>query len=272
MNKISVITVTYNSERTIKECLESIKKFSPESEIIVVDNGSNDRTLEIIESIGKKIKLIETGENLGFSKANNLGAKDAIGDYLVFLNPDAILTKNGDLESLKKILEKNPQYAILGPKLIYPDNALQPKARNLPTVFRAFEEYVLGLRGAYSFYEPKCQNFCEVESVNGACMIIRKELFNSIGGFDEKYFMYYEELDLCRKLRKLGKKIGFAPEAVVIHAEGISSGQNEKTAAIMKDSAKKYFGLLNYFLLQPIFFYNRILNRIRKTIGLRVYA
>lgn len=271
MKKISVITVTYNSERTIKDCLDSVLKYSEATDIIVVDNGSKDETLTVVKHYGKKVTLVEAGENLGFSKANNLGVKSADGEYLVFLNPDAMLTKTGDLEYMQKLLEANTDYGMLAPRLIYPDGSPQPRVRNLPTVLRALQEYILGIKGSYAFYEPECETLCEVESVIGACLMIGKDLFNRVGGFDEKYFMYYEDLELCKSVKQLGYEIGFVPDIVVEHAEG-GSGQNQKTNKLMQASAKKYFGLPIYYLLEAIFFYNRVINRIRKLTGQPVHV
>lgn len=271
MNKISVIIVTFNNERTIKECLSSLVKFSPDSEIIVVDNGSTDLTLKIVRGFQKRVTLIEAGHNLGFAKGNNLGVKAALGEYLVFLNPDAILTKAGDLEHLRELMEKNPECGLLGPKLIYPDKTPQPRVRNLPTIYRAFKEYILDKKGAYAFYEPRCQTLCSVESISGACMMIRKELFERVGGFDEKYFMYYEDLQICRCVRARGYKVGFVPEVTVEHAEGVS-GQSQKAKDLMQTSARKYFGFFSYYFLELIFFYNRLRNRIRRMLNLPVHA
>lgn len=271
MSKISVVTVTYNNESTIKDYLESIKNYSPKAEVIIVDNGSSDETLKIIRDFGGQVRLIEAGQNLGFSKGNNLGVKHASGEFLVFLNPDAFLMKKGDLEYLQKLGIENPQYGILAPKLIYADKTPQPRVRNLPTLERAFAEYVLGSKNAYSFYEPNCNNLCEVESVIGACLIIKKDLFLNAGGFNEKYFMYYEDLELCKSVKNLGYKIGFVPDIVVTHAEGVS-GKNQKTNKLMKGSAKKYFGLWTYSLLELIFFYNRVVNRLRKLVDKPVHV
>lgn len=249
--KISVIIVTFNNQRTIKDCLSSVLHLSGHLEIIVVDNSSADQTVEIIKSFGQKVKLIEPGTNLGFAKANNLGAKNAHGDYFIFLNPDTRIFKKGDLEKLAEVLQENPDYGLVGPKLIYPDGKIQAKARNLPTVKRAFEEYVLGRKGAYDFYQPRSSSLTEVESLTGACMVINKELFQMVGDFNEKYFMYFEDLALCQTIRKKGFKIGYDPEVVVEHAEGVS-GASVKTHDFLHTSAKKYHGYPNYWLIQGI--------------------
>ncbi|MFA5932963.1 MAG: glycosyltransferase [Microgenomates group bacterium] len=251
MNKTSIIIVTFNSARTIKACLNSVIRYSSEAEIIVVDNNSEDQTIDIVKAFGNKVKLANSGGNLGFAKANNLGVKSAGGDYLIFLNPDTKILEKGSLEKLKISMELNPEYGIIGPKLIYPDGTPQDRVRNLPTIARAFNEYFLNKKGEYDFYSPDCKSLCEVESIIGACIIIRKELFKKIGGFDEKYFMYYEDLELCRRVRELGFKVGFLPEITIEHAEG-KSGINQKTSQMLNESAQKYHSLVEYFLIQLI--------------------
>lgn len=251
MDKTSVVIVTFNSAKTIKVCLDSVIKFSSDCEIIIVDNNSTDDTCKIIQAFGSSVKLIEAGGNLGFAKANNLGVKSATGKYLIFLNPDTRILEKDSLDLLKESLEKNPEYGIIGPKLIYPDGLEQPRTRNLPTIKRAFQEYILGKKGDYDFYSPNYKTLCEVEAISGACIIIRKELFQKIGGFNKKYFMYFEDLELCKQVRYSGLKVGFSPEVTIEHAEG-KSGTNQKTSQMLHDSAKQYHGLISYFLIQTI--------------------
>lgn len=251
MNKTSIIIVTFNSARTIKNCLNSIMRSSTDCEIIVVDNNSEDETVKIIQRYGKKVNLIEAGANLGFAKANNLGVKSATGEYIIFLNPDTEVWGKDSLNKLRTALEENPEYGIIGPKLVYPDGTPQNRVRNLPTVFRAFKEYILGNKGEYDFYSPNCKTLCEVESIIGACMVVKKELFEKVGGFNEKYFMYFEDLELCKEIKSRGFKIGFLPEVTIEHAEG-KSGLNQKTFKLLQISSKQYHGLLNYFLINTI--------------------
>ncbi len=262
MNNISVVIVTFNNEKTIKTCLDSVTKYSPDSEIILVDNGSGDDTLKILRQFDERAKIIKAEENLGFSKANNLGVKESSGKYLVFLNPDAMLTQPYALDRLVEILEENNNLGIAGPRFVFPDGSIQPKVRNLPTVFQAFKEYILCIKGAYNFYEPKCVDVCEVESVNGACMVIDKDLFLKAGGFDEKYFMYFEDLALCRSVRELGYKVVFDHQVVIKHAEGVS-GLGQRTKDYLQDSSKKYHGILAYYLIELIFIPRRLLKKVQ---------
>lgn len=251
MGEISVVIVTFNNEKTIKECLGSLLKYSPGLEIIVIDNASIDKTCECIKQFFPQVLLIESSSNLGFGKANNLGAKRTKGEFLVFLNPDTILTEFGNLEKLKNVLIENPEYGLIGPKLSFPDNTYQKTVRRLPTVWGAFKEYILNIKGAYDFYDPQCTNLCEVESIVGACMIIRKDLFEEIEGFDEKYFLYFEDLELCRSVKNKGFKIGYLPEVEIKHLVG-ASGEGQKPSKFLHASAKKYHGLISYYFIQLI--------------------
>ncbi len=251
MNDISVIIVTFNSGETIKKCLSSVLENSPGTEIIVVDNNSSDNTVEIIKSFKEKVVLVEAGDNLGFSKSNNLGASFAKGNFLVFLNPDTEILERTSLERLRNVLVENSIFGLIGPKLVYPNGNVQKSVRNLPTVFLAFKEYILGEKGCYGFYLPEGEGLSEVESLVGACMVIRKETFDKAGKFNEKYFLYYEDLELCKSVRRLGLKVGFYSKVRIKHFEGIS-GKGQKTNNLLVQSAKRYHNPLEYFLIQII--------------------
>jgi len=247
---ISVIIVTYNNEKTIKKCIDAILKYSPGAEVIIVDNASEDRTCEIVGKF-RQVILIESTTNLGFAKANNLGIKKANGSFFVFLNPDAYLTNQGDLEKLRDALIENSDYGLIGPRLISLDGKVQKSVRRLPTAWKAFQEYILGTESAYDFYQPKCTHLCEVESVTGACMIVHENLFKKLKGFDEKYFLYFEDLELCKSVKNKGFKVGYLPEVKIQHLVGVS-GNKQPTSKFLHTSAKKYHGLINYYLIQLI--------------------
>lgn len=261
-SNISIIIVTYNSELTIKQCLESLLKFSPASQIVIVDNFSKDKTREIIKSFKIGVKLIESGLNLGFAKACNLAEKEATGDYLVFLNPDTVILEAGSLERLVKALEDNQQLGLVGPKLVYEDGSAQKTVRKLPTLAGAFKEYILGKKGEYDFYQPESLDLCKVESIVGACIVVKKQFFESIGGFNEKYFLYFEDLDLCRSIIKSGFKIGYFPGVKVEHMVG-ASGHGVPTNSLATASEKIYFGTIRFLLVELIFTINRIKNKLR---------
>lgn len=165
--KISFIIVTYNSEHHIQKCLASLLKNLPKrSEIMVCDNASSDRTLEKLQEFESKIKIIKSNINLGFSKANNLVAKQAKGEYLFLLNPDTEINFP-IFDELVNYYEDHENIGIIAPKLMMIDGKVQPSAKNLPTLLGAFNEYILDKKNSYSEYIPKSEEPIEVEAVYG---------------------------------------------------------------------------------------------------------
>lgn len=248
---ISIIIVTYNNKKTIKSCIDSVLKYTPGCEIIVVDNASKDNTVKLVKRYKQKVMVVKSNTNLGFSKGNNLGVRYTTCEYLVFLNPDTEVEEKEAFTKMKDVLEKNKNFGLIGPRFVYPDGSSQYTVRNMPTISAAFKQYILKVKGAYDFYDPNCVDLCEVESVVGACMIIKKDIFLKVGGFDEKYFLYYEDLDLCRKIRENGLKIGYLPSVNIKHILG-ASGTGNKTYQLLKESAKKYHGLFSYLIIRFI--------------------
>lgn len=225
---LSIIIISYNTQKITQDCLDSIYKTLNESklayEIIVVDNASNDGSVVMLKDYQKRhsnFKLIESHENLGFAKANNLGVKRAQGEYLLFLNSDIIVLDNAIDKLLKKIKQDN-SINFLGGKLYNRDMTPQASCGpfySLPIVFAA-----LFLKGDYwglTRFSPN--NFREVDWVSGACILTKKEFFNKLNGFDEKIFMYMDEIDLLYRAKKHGFKVYFEPQAHFIHLGSASS-------------------------------------------------
>lgn len=257
---LSVIIVTYNNAADITQCLKSVaQNVLIPHEIIIIDNNSSDDTLKRIKSSEIKVKLLSQTENLGFSKANNIGAESADGKYLLFLNPDTEIIDH----SINKITNpfiKN-DIGITAPQLVMLDDKVQLSVRRLPTLINSIREYWLGQKTSYDFYLPKSDQPTEVEAVVGAAILISKKLFLQVQGFDEKFFMYYEDLDLCRKVRKHGYKILYLPNVQIKHKVGSSSGTNPKSLEYFKQSAQKYHGFFNYFAIQYVIKISQIINK-----------
>lgn len=259
MIELSVVIVTYNSGRSITDCLKSIaKNIKVPLEIVVVDNNSTDDTVKKINDCGVRVKLIELDENKGFSKGNNIGAEATLGKLLFFLNPDTKITKFdfGEVESLLK----KPENGMVAPKLVLPSGQTQKSVTHLPTIKNAFLEYWLGVKNIYKEYAPDTNLPVEVEAVYGAALILRKDLFTKIGKFNEKYFLYFEDLDLCRALKDSGYKIIYLPSVVIEHEVGASGKTNPRTQSLFLQSAKSYHGAFNYFIINSILRF-RILDR-----------
>lgn len=255
--KISVIIVAYNSQKFIEKCISQVLKNLPQNgEIIVLDNASVDKTVQILEEFLPKITLIESRKNLGFAKGNNLAAKKALGEYLFFLNPDTEI-KGPTFEDLIDFYERTPDSGIIGPRLVMPNGEIQSSVMKLPTIWGAMKEFILGIKNSYLPYMPECSKPCEVECVFGAAMLIKKELFWKVGGFDEKFFLYYEDIDLCKRIRELGKKVYYYPKVTVEHIVG--GVQSEEKYQLNVESAIKYYGFIKALILNLIFQLHRIL-------------
>lgn len=262
MIKVSVVTVTYNCQDFIKDYLTSVlKNLLQDREIIIVDNNSTDNTVKILEKYGKQIKLIKSNKNLGFSGGNNFGVKEAKGEYLFFLNPDTKMGKSV-LEELVKFYEKTPQVGIVGPKLVMANGRTQASVKNLPSWWNGFKEFVLGEKNAYSEYVPAGNKPVEVESIYGAAMLIKKDLFERVGEFDEKFFLYYEDTDLCRRVKNAGKKIYYTPLVEITHLVGAAKSDQNRYQLNL-DSFWKYHGLIEGLILQSIFLLPRVKRKLK---------
>jgi len=252
-NKISIIIVTWNTAKITKKCVDTINKYLPNQEIIVVDNGSQDNTVEILKKI-KNVKLIENGINLGFAKANNIGLKNATSDLIIFMNSDIEIIDDS-LFNMVDYLNKNPKIGLIGPKFLNPD--LSPQASVFPpqTYFNAFKEFWLGKKDSYSKYAPKGNNPTKVSYISGGCIAVNKIFFEKIGKWNEKYFFYYEDMDLCQQVRKNGKSIIYYPKCKIIHRHG-ASGKNladtQNQWRRLIPSSKKFHGLFKHYLLNFI--------------------
>lgn len=261
MNKVSVIIITYNSEGYIKECLESVIKFEEKNvEIIVLDNNSSDKTNEILTLFKNRIKLILSPENLGFSKGNNLAVKSSSKEFLLFLNPDTKLTEPV-IEKMQNFYRQNNDIGLIGPQLIMTNGQIQPSVKKLPTIKRAFDEFILNKKNSYSEYIPESKIPIEVEAVYGATMFIEKKLFKLVKGFDEKFFLYYEDIDLCRRIRNTGKKIYYFPLVKIMHQVGASKSEFDRNK-LNYSSSVLYHGFLKSKILQIIFFLNRLIQKL----------
>jgi GT2 family glycosyltransferase len=212
MPKVSVIIVSFNTKELIEKCLRSIK--GP-WEIIVVDNASTDGSAEIIKKKYPNVTLIESKTNLGFARANNLAMKKASGEYFLLLNSDAFLQDDTIINCLKTKAD------VVGCKLTYPDGRFQPSAGELPNPLNM----TMWLLGMSNSYHPKSIKSGPKGWITGAFMFIKREVYETTGGFDEKIFMYGEEVEWCKRITDAGYKIWYTSEFSIVHIQGGSGGQ-----------------------------------------------
>jgi GT2 family glycosyltransferase len=199
-------------------------------EVIVVDNASFDGSADSIEASFPQVRVIRSAENLGFGRGNNLGASHATGDAILLLNTDTVV-RPGAIEILYRALHAEPMRGVVGPFLENPDGSYQFSMISFPSVRRAFCNFFwldrLFPRSAFfadefmTHADPLIER--EVDVIHGASMMIRRDLFESIGGFDSDYFMYYEEVDLCKRAAEHGYRSRYVPSAHVMHLINQSS-------------------------------------------------
>lgn len=253
---LSIIIVTWNTADITLKCVKSIKKYLKDInyEIIVADNGSSDDTLAKLKKETGVI-LIENKANLGFGQANNIAANTAKGDYLLFLNSDMELLDN-KIKDMLAYIKNNPKIGLIGPKFINIDHSPQASVFPPQSLSNAFKEFWLGQK-TYSKYLPKSQNAVEVFSLSGGAVMIKASLFEKIGGWDKRYFMFYEDLELCRQVQKHGYKIFYYPQCHVLHHHGASGKSLADPANQWRrliPSSKIYHGLIKHYLLFLITF------------------
>ncbi len=259
MNSVSIIIVSYNSQNFINDCLQSIQKYEGKDvEIIVVDNASSDKTLTEIKNSNVKVKLVSLNENLGYSKANNIGAKKASGEYLFFLNPDTKLLMN-TTDKLIQIFAENINIGLVAPKLVEPSGKTQPSVRKLPTILGAIKEYLFKKEHEYEQFAPTTNSNIVVEVVYAGAVLITKKIWSKINGFDEKFFLYFEDIDLCRKLKINSFIVIYAPSISVLHQVGGSS--NSLTQKYLEHSSALYHGFLKSFMLYLIIRLSQIIKK-----------
>ncbi len=266
LNKmVSIIIVNYNTKRFIIPCIKSIERFAPkDTEIIVVDNASTDGSVEELKTITKNLKLIANKENLGYAKAVNRGIKSSHGDYLFILNPDTKLT-DGAVDELLTFSETHEDAGVVAPQLLNPDGFVQPSCYHEATVFSAIKEYFLGIKGAYDKYVPRGDTPTRVDAVVGAAMFVPLSTVKKVGLLDERFFMYFEDLDYCRRVRLSSLRVYYLPKARVYHEHGaVTRTVPEKARKWLINSSKIYHGLVKHTLLTIVLWLGQKWKRLLK--------
>jgi hypothetical protein len=286
MKDLSIIIVNYKTPQITKNCLlylkKNLKKYPLNVEVLVVDNGSEDKSVEVlkkIESQWNKMKLFVSKKNLGFGKGNNLALKKAQGRYILFLNSD-VYVEDVDFLDLINLMDFDTRIGALTIKLILPNGEIDPAShRGFPTLFRSFT-YFSGLEklfyhfpflnkifGGYHLSHLNLNTVHEVEAISGAFFLTRKEIMDKIGGFDEDYFAYGEDIEMAWQIKKLGYKIFYYPLWQALHLKSMSGLKKDdqvirkKTSFYFYDSmkifykkhyAQKYPSFINFLVYKAI--------------------
>ena len=246
---ISVIIVSWNVRELLANCLRSVfAQTELALQVIVVDSASSDGSPELVAEQFPQVELLACQENVGFPRGNNLGLERANGRFILLLNPDTIV--HGDaLARMVSYLQQYPAVGVLGPQLLNDDGSVQSSRRRFPTLGTAvFESTWLqpfapqAVLDHYYARDVGDGETAVVEWVMGACLMTRQEVVAQVGGLDEAYFMYSEELDYCRRIHEAGWQVVYYPEAQVTHLSGKSSEQAVTQRHINFNRAKlRYF-------------------------------
>jgi len=246
--KLSIIIVNYNTKDLLKNCIDSITASSPKFayEIIVIDNASSDGSREVINSY-PDIKKIFNKDNVGFARANNIGIKIASGEYLLLLNSDTVVLP-GVIDKMVEYMDKNSDVGILGPKLIGENGeTIQMSWEFQPTIFLECIKKILSpqnikkyslIRHIVGFLQRKIR---KVRVITGASMLVRKKVFEQVGLLDERFFLYFEETDFCKRVHNSGWKIIFYPGVKIIHLLGQSVSKIKRESQIEYRKSQIYY-------------------------------
>jgi len=251
---VSIIIVNWNSVNYLEKCLESLIASENKTafEVIVVDNASYDGSADLIKNRFKQVKFYQLEKNLGFAGANNYGVKQASGEILIFLNPDTE-PSTGFIDILSETINNNNNAGAVGCLLINTDQSIQLSSvmpfPSLLTIIFDIEIiitnfYWLPFLGVKPIFQKTDIESVPVDVISGACLTVRKDVFESVGCFSEEYFMYSEDVDLCFKIRKSGKTNLFTNRCRVLHHGGKSSELQQVNAFSRKmklESKRKYF-------------------------------
>lgn len=242
---ISVIIVSYNTGDILIPCLQSLYKSKGDfsMEVLVIDNASSDNSLSLVEENFPQVRLFANSENLGFAAACNQGYQHSTGRYLLLLNSDAFVSEEA-LQNALLFMDSHPDCGLCAGKQVTPEGQLKPSARQFPSVLSKLL-IMSGLQDRYPsspFFGQADYRYFDHESpllvdwAPGAFNLIRRQMLDEIGFFDERYYMYFEEVDLCLRAQKAGWKSFFIPDAVVSHIGG-ASAQKRKDREFREASA-----------------------------------
>lgn len=276
---LSIIILNYNTQELLRNCLQSIKWISDsvKKEMIVVDNGSIDQSIDMLRKEFPEVILVENKENVGFAKGNNAARAVTQGEYVLFLNSDTEV-KNGCLDDTVRYLEEHPEVGAITCKTVLPTGELDRDARrSFPTPWvalthfsyldRLFPTSPLFSKYWYGYKSP--DELHEVDVLQGAFMLTRKQILDTVGWYDESYFLDGEDIDLCWKIKKAGYKIIYYPSVSILHVKKATKKKNRTKAVATgiksmelfykKRMWNEYPLILNYLVILGI----RILTVIR---------
>ena len=277
--ELSICIVSWNICEKLKNSILSIFKFSERLniEIIVVDNASSDGTVDMIKKMSfPKVSFFENEKNIGFARACNIAIMESRGDYILLLNPDMLIIEQC-FKKMISLLNSHPKIGVVGCKLVNINKTIQKSYfKKFPTLFTELKEGMLIDNIYNKFFDGKynVNGKIEVAWLIGGCMMLKKDILKKLHGFDEQYFMYGEDVDLCFRIHRLGLKIFYLPEIKMLHYHGASSKkqtdrffatlmQKESTYIFMRDN----YGIITALLYRIVWIVSGLYRLIVLVIG-----
>jgi N-acetylglucosaminyl-diphospho-decaprenol L-rhamnosyltransferase len=228
--RVSAVVVNHDAGGALEKCVDSLLAEGV-SELVVVDNGSVDGSAEALAVSHPQIEILRAHKNLGYGAGVNLGLAHVCSELVLVSNPDVVLHQ-GAIAALEDELVGKPALAIVGPLIEEPDGSRYPSARRFPSLVDGFGHALLGplvprnrFTRRYRMEDAEQSSTAEVDWVSGACFLARRRALSELGGFDEAYFMYVEDVDLCWRARRAGWGVAFVPAAAVTHLRGVSTSR-----------------------------------------------
>lgn len=289
MSSLTIALVTWNSEDEIAECMNTLfhataKVPNIKLETVVVDNNSTDRTVQVLENFlrvtDQKIVFIKNNENLGFTKACNQAIHASTGDYIFILNPDTEILDTA-ISEMMKYLDDNENVGVVAPQLLDFHRHIQFSCRTFPTYWDMFSEMLL-----LATLFPKSEFFSrwkmryfdhnslrEVDQPMGAALLMKRKVLEAVGGLDERFIMFYNDVDFCKRISDAGFKLVFYPDAKVKHMQGISVYKDRSgMIKIWNKDCMRYFKKHNYnLILYPMLVFGLKVTGVLRVIKSKIF-
>ncbi len=259
MKRLTISIVNYNAGDYLIRCLKSIEKVADEVslKIVVVDNDSKDDSISRARKEFKNVEYILNKDNVGFGKAHNQVLKKLDTEYVLILNPDSEVVK-GTLKYMIKFMDENSEVGVSSSKLEKEDGSIDIAShRGFPTPWASFKYYFLKDDSLYHLTDRDMTKAHEVDAIVGAFFLTRKSVLEKVGLFDEDYFMYAEDIDLCLRIKEKGFRVMYVPEVKILHHKGISSGLKKETQQKTTATSSARLRAFNAFYESMLLFYRK---------------
>ena len=248
MTDLTIAIVSFNAKDELRSCLDSLFASTrlDSFEVIVADNASADRTVEMLRERFPRVRVIESPENLGFGRACNLCWQQAKSSLVLFLNSDTVVSDRA-LDRLVAIARERPEAGAIGPRLLYPDGEIQMSFGEMPGILAELRQklwnagYARGKGPLRSLVRRRHSRERFVDWVSAACLLTRRDTLETVSGFDENFFLYSEDVDLCARIRAAGGRILFTPEVEIVHLVGRSRATNRDRVVYESHRSRLYF-------------------------------